>query len=270
MICLFSTLGYRERILGSDSEDSEDDIGVTQTDFIGGRSEVRTMRSARSLHSTRSMRSTVLGSNCDLDSDDGMDGTDEQEDYRIAARPKATRANDMMQSMKVPSNLEELLNDQFPSSSFAPAAIADSVTKKGLVKNSAGNTTIVGGKGKSSTEHSVAARSQKSTSRGRGNSSTATSVEEDDDDYEVVISTEGTVVVVPRVKDDAVLGAEKLAGTGGEDVPKWSASAKNARENDGHAQQQEVNKKRRLKEPGEEYRSKKAGGDIWKRYENFI
>jgi ribosomal RNA-processing protein 12 len=156
----------------------------------------------------------MLGSDSDSSSDEeDMNGDSRGKkvsvlDPRLANRPKAIRAKDIIDSM--PSTLSDLLEDQPQFSSQVTHAKAS----------------------KMDTDQAS----------------------DEDEDYKVTITADGRVVI--REKDDVSTQAVDHEGI---------IKTKSKKPNDGTEEKKSDRKGKRQREPGEEYRSKNAGGDVWKR-----
>lgn len=169
----------------------------------------------------------------------------EREDYRLGARPKATRAVDALKlsSAALPTSLDDLLEDQ--------SAVPHSSTAR-----KAGNS------------HQQRAGSGAGASRGRAYAEDATGADDDvpddeDQAYSVVVTADGQVLVKEREVDTK----KRALISSAIPAPVTVAAANNAASQKRGKDDSSSNKKRKfnLKEPGEEYRSKKAGGDVWKK-----
>ena len=91
--------------------------------------------------------------------------------------------------------------------------------------------------------------------------------DDEDEEYSVTVTADGRVVVQQRgdsASDVAVAegGGPKGFAGGRKGVREEAEAAAKAAAKVAEA---ESRKRPRLKEPGEEYRSKKSGGDVWKR-----
>jgi ribosomal RNA-processing protein 12 len=157
-----------------------------------------------------------------------------REDPRLQQRPKATKAADVQDSFS--SSLEDLLDDQ-------PSTFLNHAQKSVAAKEKA---AIPGGKGKGQSVGGGAVRP-----------------DDEDEEYTVTVTADGQVVVKQRADDSAAdkaaADSDRLLGPGGRKTARSEAEAGT----DGASAQPQ--KKARVREPGEEYRSKKAGGDVWKR-----
>lgn len=156
----------------------------------------------------------MLGSDSDSSSDeDDINGDSRGKkvaaiDPRLANRPKAIRAKDIIDSM--PSTLSDLLEDQPQFSSQSSHAKAS----------------------KMDTDQAS----------------------DEDEDYKVTVTADGRVVI--SEKDDVSTQAVNHEGI---------LKTKLKKPADGIEEKKVEKKNKRQREPGEEYRSKNAGGDVWKR-----
>lgn len=221
-----------ERMLGSDS-DTDDSDGENDDD-----EDDEDMQSSGPSSSSSSSQGPG-GSVMRQITQNLVKGVQNQEDYRLGKRPKAMRVGDAGRSV-LPSSLDDLLDDQ-PSLRQ---------TMRGESFNSGAG--------------SKRARSDFDDSAGASNSGRGKAVRKaaDEDNFNVVVTADGKVVVKeveeveePEVAAKIVRGKRVTEeGTDGTDNPT--------------EQRPESAQKRRkltLKEPGEEYRAKKAGGDVWKK-----
>jgi ribosomal RNA-processing protein 12 len=184
----------------------------------------------------------MLGS--DSDSSDGEDSDDDakstftmarptassnkrvEEDYRLQARPKAVRARDSMKmGSGMPSSLDDLLDDQ-PSSSYG-----HTVERKAAVR---GN-----GRGEK--------RALEDTDKDK----------DEDEDYSVMVTKDGKVVIKEKVVAPVIVDKTPAPEEMVVNEPVHQVTHEETKES--------KKRKLNLKEPGEEYRSKKTGGDVWKK-----
>jgi len=168
----------------------------------------------------------LIGSGDEGDSSDDESDT-EQKSARLASRPKATRAMDVVDSFALPASLDDLLEDQvstFPSGH----------TSRPL-KSSVTLSHDKGKKGKS--------KMMKSAD------------DSEDEDYSVKLTAEGQLVVEEKDSTQSVSAETKKRA----DIVDRDSQKEKSKSNDAS-----MSKKRKMKEPGEEYRSKKAGGDVWR------
>lgn len=96
--------------------------------------------------------------------------------------------------------------------------------------------------------------SGKDRSRDKGRSSdraTGDDSDDDDKDYRVRVAEDGMIVVEARPDKGAKPNPPAMSAAASEKHPKQAGKAPEA--------------KKRQREPGEEYRSNKAGGDVWRR-----
>lgn len=198
----------------------------------------------------------MLGSDSESDDDDddeesGGGAMDQErpmrgnskEDYRIASRPKAIRVKDVRETL--PASLDDLLEDQAMSTFYA-----------------------VGGSSSSSTDVS-------SSKRGRGGAAArreaggtladlqrAQDLDDEDANYRVIVSASGQVTI--QEKEETVKGMDigdkgGKRGNGDDDEGAMQPSTSMS------TRQADAASKKKRSEPGSEYRSKKAGGDVWKK-----
>jgi ribosomal RNA-processing protein 12 len=154
----------------------------------------------------------MLGSDSDSSSDEEDVNGDSRGkkvsaiDPRLAHRPKAIRAKDIIDSM--PSTLSDLLEDQPQFTTQASLAKASKMD--------------------------------------------ADQASDEDEDYKVTLTADGRVVI--SEKDDV-----STKGVDHEGIMKTKSKP------DGADDKKVDRKTKRQREPGEEYRSKNAGGDVWKK-----
>jgi ribosomal RNA-processing protein 12 len=183
-----------------------------------------------------------------------------QEDYRMGRRPKAQRAGDLYRS-NLPSTLDDLLDDQ-PSLQHVMRGDTSAV---GGGATGGGHKSTGGKRGRHDFDGS-------SSSGGGGANNKGGKVLSEDEQYDVVVTADGRVVVKEIQHEEGAASAapqskNRKTGPGGAPLDAGAA------EEDGDIKNQQASKahneqKRRklnLKDPGEEYRSKKAGGDVWKK-----
>lgn len=222
-----------DKMLGSDSEDSDDEEDDTRS-FRG------TSVAAKSV-AAKSMKSRK-------DKDKGSEKDKEKEDPRLMSRPKAVKASDIRDNR--PYSLEDLLDDQ--PASYLGIRRPPTVGKERLMVPSG----------------SSLARGGSKSSSGEGASAVSERPDDEDEEYTVAVTADGRVVVQAR-EDTSAPGATGLERAGL--LPGVLGGRKGARE-EAEAESLKVaaaeamlKKRQRVKEPGEEYRSKKAGGDVWKK-----
>jgi len=248
----------------------------------------------REIKDKQSRLDRMLGSDSDDDSDDGDDDEDRIDvdkgaddidpdsalmkvsaafqaplnveastDYRLGSRPKAKRAGQSADIDRVwlPSSLEDLMEDQ-PSLNSRGAAVG-MVGRKSIISTK----SSVGAEVESPT-HVIGKRSrgdyQASASRssGSGSSNSNSRRDEDNDDtYQVIVTADGKVVVKEVEVESSTLEAndsskQPLKQQQGDGRPSNSKNDK---------LQQSKRRKLHLNEPGVEYRSKKSGGDVWRK-----
>ena len=216
-----------DKMLGSDSEDSDDDENDTRS--MRGTSVAGTS-AGKSIKSMKSRKEKEK----------------EPEDPRLSSRPKAVKVSDSKDHL--PHSLEDLLDDQ--PASYLGIRRPPTVGKERLMVPS-GSGLSRGGKSSSGESSGAPER-----------------LEDEDDEYTVAVTADGRVVVQAR-EDTSGLGASGLERAGV--MPGVLGGRKGAREEaeaeslKAAAAEAMAKKRQRVKEPGEEYRSKKAGGDVWKK-----
>lgn len=94
-----------------------------------------------------------------------------------------------------------------------------------------------------------------------GGKSRNNDLEEEDDDYRVIVTKDGRVCVQEKVVNDETGPASNPQN---QPLKRHEMSGPDSEGQSGGGGAV-ASKKRKMKEPGEEYRSKKAGGDVWKR-----
>lgn len=216
-----------DKMLGSDSEDSEDDEDDTRSFRGTSRAGTTTARSIKT--------KTAKGKE-EKDKDN--------EDPRLASRPRATKVTDVRNNL--PSSLEDLLDDQ--PASYLGIKQPTTIGKERIM--------VPSGSGQS--------RSGSKSSRDAG----LDKPDDEDDEYTVAVTADGRVVVQAR-EDLSISGpagserASIVPGVlGGRKGAREEAEAESVK---AAAAEAAMKKRQRLKEPGEEYRSRKAGGDVWKK-----
>lgn len=215
-----------DKMLGSDSEDSDDDGDDTRS--FRGTSKAGTI-SGRSIKTK-----TAIGKE-----------DKEKEDHRLASRPKAVKVNDVRNN--IPSSLEDLLDDQ--PASYLGIRQPTTIGKERLM--------VPSGSGQGS-------RSGTKNPRDAAMSKP----DDEDDEYTVAVTADGRVVVQARedLSTAGPAGSERAGVTpgvlGGRKGAREEAEAESVK---AAAAEAAMKKRQRLKEPGEEYRSRKAGGDVWKK-----
>ncbi|KAJ1434364.1 armadillo-type protein [Ochromonadaceae sp. CCMP2298] len=200
-----------DRMLGSDSEDSDDDMDEEEG---GGSLHARMQGSLAPVVKESAVR----------------------EDYRMGPRPRAMCVGDERHSALtsasgsalLPTTLDDLLDDQ-PS---ALRAMREEMS-----------VGVVGGNG--------GARAGK---RGRAPERVAERREEEDQ-YNVMVTAEGKVVVKER-EEEVEVSAKRDRKREPEEAPAPAPIRPEA---------PSKRRKLNLKAPGEEYKAKKAGGDVWKK-----
>jgi len=236
-----------DRMLGSDSDDDsdvdEDEDGFNDDEGEGFDPDSTLMQVSAALQSSSS--SSYV-------------------DYRLGSRPKAKRAGESADSGRVwlPSSLEDLMEDQPSQNSRGGTADVDrrSTSRGGAVveSNHHHHNHHIGKRSRGDYQNS----DRVLDGSGSGSSSSNKSKgDEDDDPYQVIVTADGKVVVkeVEIESPSLVLNdPSKLAKLG---------EASHLKSDKQKQQQQQSSKRRKLNlhEPGIEYRSKKSGGDVWKK-----
>jgi len=205
----------------------------------------------------------MLGSDSDTDGSDDEEEDEEEEgsvarriaqsaagnahnaeDYRMGKRPKAMRVGEAGRT-GLPSSLDDLLDDQ-------PSLRQTMRGEKGSSDKGVG-----GKRGRGEVDDS---------SRGKRTNGVEGSAKKDTDDdkYNVVVTADGKVIVK---EVEVVEEAPAVKMVRGKRVAEDSAAAVEEEPNKQEHKEAVVQKRRKLnlKEPGEEYRAKKAGGDVWKK-----
>jgi ribosomal RNA-processing protein 12 len=175
------------------------------------------------------------------------------EDPRLAHRPKAIRVKDVVTAL--PATLDDLLDDQ-------PA----SYTTAQLSRNSASADHQRGRKRGAEAAHGIAKRGQDTRDPEQADD------DEDNEAFEVVVSKDGKITVQAR-DTETVTGhkqGDKMSnGKGSALRGKVRTRPTDDDEEDTsrnlHKADAVGGKRQRVRAPGEEYRSKKSGGDIWRR-----
>jgi ribosomal RNA-processing protein 12 len=196
----------------------------------------------------------MLGSDSESE-DDSVDEDDEDIDKNkvTISRPKAVRSKDIMTS-SLPTTLDNLLEDQ--PASFMAAMSSSSNAVSGRKRYKAKRPNNNENSGSMNIDHGSA---------GSGDH------DDDDEDYKVVMSADGKICVTAT--NSAVSNANTKILSLAENM-KQSLAAKDHKDDDedddkrAHGNNRgntAAGKKARTKDPGEEYRSKKAGGDVWKK-----
>lgn len=164
-------------------------------------------------------------------------------DYRVEGRrTRAVKATSALAESTLPSSLDDLMNDDVsPAGQYGRERdVMDGNSKGTKGSNHANHRTqgkhMIGGNGPA----------------------------DEDEEYSVVVAANGTVVIREKAMTCKVEGAAAAS----------DASKKRGRDDDAPVVEMEQKrpveakeKKRRLnlKEPGIEYKAKKAGGDVWKK-----
>jgi ribosomal RNA-processing protein 12 len=249
-----------DKMLGSDSEDDDGDAGsddaasTTVHGGLGGGGGASTRRgattAARTTKSTRvgTRVGSVMGSAITVSSLP-------QEDPRLLARPKAVKAGDVADAM--PASLEDLLDDQ-------PASFATAVKRTAAVakERSSGAASSYRGRGAATSSSSSGSGS---VPMSLADGLTARRADDEDEQYSVTVTADGRVVVQQRDESASDVAIDQEDNRGGAGFPGGRKGAREEAEAAAKAAEAASRKRPRLKEPGEEYRSKKAGGDVWRR-----
>ena len=194
-------------------------------DYIQKQSRRAQRRKQQSKENQVDKIEQMLGSDSD-DSDDSDDDTNS----RHTARPKATRIGDYMKKEEYPSSLSDLMEDQMPH--FMDESTSNSRSNRRKTINETLN---------------------------------ATNNFDDDENYRVSFSKDGRLVISER-KESMV--AAKMGDDDDIDDTMDNKGKKKRMFDDNDPSQRmqaKVVNKPVKKLPGEEYRSKKSGGDVWKR-----
>eukprot|EP01035_Chromulina_nebulosa_P020811 gene20811-26979_t len=173
----------------------------------------------------------MLGSDSDNDSDDSNNDSDidddNQQDYRLSSRPKATRSHELMSTFDV--DIDDVLNDQ----QGPPQQILTTKEFK-KSKNEFSNT-----KSKVSFEKLTYDENE---------------LDKDEDElYTVTFNSEGKLEV--QMKENLIANL----GNDSQKIPQSTNEPNKIISSD-----KSIGRKR-VREPGEEYRSKKSGGDVWRK-----
>jgi ribosomal RNA-processing protein 12 len=169
------------------------------------------------------------------DSDDSDDDNEERQDVidpRLVSRPKAQRVTNLIGTL--PRTLEEMMYDQTPNF----ASLRDE-----------GKSTI----SKRKENGALALATASHIIRG-------TRAIDEDEEYKVMVNRDGRVVIEHRQEENE----ESSLINNEENENKGKRSLDNDDGNNNSSSKQPEPKKR-TKELGEEYKSKKAGGDVWKK-----
>eukprot|EP01038_Epipyxis_sp_PR26KG_P008350 gene8350-11296_t len=227
-----------EHLLGSDSDDSGDD-DEEENDLNSGYYSDEN----HSKFEGEVMKS-VMGSQISMRDF----GRSKKDDYRLLSRPKATKAKEMQYtSSTLPTTLDDLLEDQPPMQVVS----GQTVYKNHKTVNNTGltiNNLSIGNQAKISNSTAVDG--------------------EDGDQYCIVFSSDGKLIVKEREIDNMSLVTshkdKSVHQTGKSVKDDGMKSVAGSRANT-TVSQRNSKKRKPLREPGEEYRSKKAGGDVWKK-----
>lgn len=221
----------------------------------------------------------------DAEGDDSMrvGGSGPTDDSRFSSkgRPRAVRAMDVM-GAGLPTSLDDLLEDQ--SASFVGGAGRGLSGKAGMRAVGAAGVVAVGGGGVGGRARGagtgvVHAHAGKmgggdagATKVGGGAASLAGVVargddDDEDDEYRVQVNAEGRVII--SAKDDISVRAAAadtlLAEAGRRRSREAAAAEKSAASAAAAGGGGAGGGKRQRRDPGEEYRAKNAGGDVWKK-----
>jgi len=161
------------------------------------------------------------------DEEDGGGKADSSRKGRSHQRVKAIKSSDAMETDDLPSDLNDLLEGSYQ----VPAVFGDQ-----------------GGSGKMEGKKRV--------------TSSSMDVDDDDDDYLVQVNKQGQVLVIPKLVKQPETKNDEMEERDITSVQ--AAKAAKALAISGASGAEPISKKR-THEPGEEYRSKKAGGDVWKK-----
>jgi len=207
----------------------EDDLALIDYVMRRTRKAARKKREKEKSRSDRNLE-RMLGSDSDGSSDDDEEAAANApaQDIRLASRPRAVRATS---ASDLPGSLEELLEREVTADAASRMKKASARAVRGL-----GNA------------------------HGQAES-------DDDEQFKVVVNEAGHVVVQSR---EDTTGQGKLqrqggGGDAGEDMDVDLSEPASAPQHIISSGSAVAAPKRRVKLPGEEYRSKKSSGDVWKR-----
>lgn len=235
-----------EHMLGSDSDNNsdEDDMNEDMNDDIDDNDD--------------DLQNTIMNITSTTNNNTSSVQHDIQEDYRLGVRPKANRALSTSSNQGstihswLPSSIDDLLEDQ-PST---------------LNKFQASNTNhtnnsngVIGSKRGRNYNDSDNHHHHKNNN---SISSSSMMLIDENDPYQVIVNAEGKVVVKEIEIDKSLTIDNNDNNQNNSQVDTTnSLHSKDIINN----KTNKINKKRKLnlKEPGIEYRSKKSGGDIWKK-----
>ena len=259
-----------DRMLGSDSDDDSDDEdddedsdddenGFNDDEGVGINPNSTLMQVSAALQSSSSSLSSSRESN--------------YADYRLGSRPKAKRAGESTASsgrVWLPSSLDDLMEDQ-PSQNSSRGGGGGGGGGRSTSRDSSAAAAV------ESHHHLIGKRNRgdyqtnASSSYGDrgidGSSSSSSSSsnkrdEDDDDPYQVIVTADGKVVVKAVEVESPILVNDPSKPVKPGDGRTDSSSRLKS---DKQQQQQSKKRKLNLHEPGIEYRSKKSGGDVWKK-----
>ena len=252
-----------DRMLGSDSDDDdsdddEDEDGFNDDEGEGFDPDSTLMQVSAALQSSSSSSSS----------------RESYVDYRLGSRPKAKRAGESTDSGRVwfPSSLQDLMEDQPSQNNRGGTADADrkSTSRGGAVVESNHHhhhhNHLIGKRSRGDYQNSASSSNGDRGLDGSSRSSSSSNKkreDEDDDPYQVIVTADGKVVV----KEVEVESPSLVPNDPSKLVKQGEDSHLKSDKQKQQQQQQQLSKRRKLNlhEPGIEYRSKKSGGDIWKK-----
>jgi ribosomal RNA-processing protein 12 len=191
----------------------------------------------------------MLGSDSDDDSDDdnGHDSDDDEmeENPRLTSRPKAQRADEMMKTFT--TSADDLLDEGFGSRVLIRPSKPMNQPSKPAKQAKAASVVL-----------KDPSAGERNSFYHRYNVMTMDLVhyvdlDESDEEFAVTISSDGKVIVKER-EETAPPDRVDYEGQGKDKAKKSVPAATKA-----------TTQRKRTREPGEEYKSKKAGGDVWKK-----
>lgn len=175
-----------------------------------------------------------------------------RDDHRIMARPRGIRPEERQDS-SLPMSLNDLLEDQQPHS--ASAAAASRPVLAGRDRGAKRKRSSSMDDEDEEDRHAAAAPSQADTRN--------VEVYDPEEKFRVRIGTDGMI----NVEENLPAEAGDRGGAGGLGRAQRSAAADggDTAEKSAGQQEQASNKRRKVSAPGSEYRSKKSGGDVWRK-----
>nr|ADD95821.1 hypothetical protein [uncultured organism MedDCM-OCT-S08-C998] len=170
-----------------------------------------------------------------------------RDDHRITARPKAVRLGDAVDN-RLPSSLTDLLEDQDSASRAPSSGSGSGATTSAEARSSTGR--------KRGREEASAPASGGARAEGDGHR------DADGEKYHVVV--EDGMLILKETE-----GEERGQGAGGPHKRSLGNDTATPGDDTGteRSRSDKESKKPRMAVPGEEYKSKKSGGDIWRKGE---